>query len=119
MSLASSQSLYLKGTAASAALHKAKSDGATARKASPPPVAASAGNGKRDPDSRDVDAELVGSSMPQKLVSGIAAASILANVALAPVAVAAAVAADQVYTEQLQSNFEDNSSAVSHREKAA
>lgn len=113
MSLASSQSQFLKGFANGAAL--SKNEGAGSRKTAATGVEARATRRSHDDDDkrRSLDGEkLLDPSLQQQLVSGIAAASIFANVALVPVALART---QEVYAEQQQQLTEGSPSEVRER----
>lgn len=110
MSLASSQSQFLKGFANGAAL--SKNEGAGSRKTAAAGVEARANRRSRNDDDKrqSLDGEkLLSPSLPQQMVSGIAAASIFANVALVPVALART---QEVYAEQQQQLVEGSPSEV-------
>ena len=88
MSLASSQSQFLKGAANGAAL--SKNDGASSRKTAGSTVVARSNRaGHNDTDASDDKEPMFGdSTLRQQLVSGMAAAAILANAAIVPVSLA-------------------------------
>lgn len=121
MSLAASQAQFLKGATAAAA-QSSKNDSASTHKTAATTVVARANRGSKSfgregrtdgkTDKRrsgDGSEAAAGQSLPRQLLSGIAAASILANVALVPVALA------QVYAEQVQ--LEGNPTEVRDREE--
>ena len=93
MSLASSQSQFLKG-AANGAAALSKNDGASRRKTSGSAVVARANRGGAHdntdaaPDDKEQVLDGDASSLRQQLVSGMAASAIFANAAVAPVSLA-------------------------------
>ena len=119
MSLASSQSQFLKGVANGGALSK-NNEGVSGRKTAASTVVARANrgpnngnisNGKGNSSRGDDDDkhQVMGPSLPQQMVSGIAAASIFANVAIVPVALARG---QEVYAEQRNELDGNNPSEV-------